>query len=355
MSLPKKKNFESDIDGKPTSLYVLKNSKGITAAITNYGGRVVSLLVPDDKGVLTEVVVGLESLNQYESASQPYFGAIVGRYANRIANAKFLLDGKEYFLARNNGPNSLHGGVKGFQYKVWDVMQSGDQILELTYLSKDMEEGFPGNLDVKVTYTLTDNNELKIDYLATSDKKTAVNLTNHSFFNLNGEGSGPINEHRMIIYADYYTPVNTTLIPTGTVEPVAGTPFDFRKLRSISEGFDENNDQIKKGNGYDHNFVLNGKGDGLHPAATVMGDQTGIVMEVLTTEPGMQFYGGNFMKSDNRTRSGGKDVFRTAFCLETQHFPDSPNQPLFPTTKLEPGETFRSCTVYRFPGLTKKG
>lgn len=350
--LPDKKNFESIIDGKPTSLYFLKNNRGIIAAVSNYGGRVVSLLVPDSKGVLTDVVVGLESVQQYYVASQPYFGAIVGRYANRIANGKFTLEGIEYILAKNNGPNNLHGGVKGFQYRVWDAAQTGDQILELSYLSKDMEEGFPGNLYVKVTYTLTDNNDLKIDYLATTDKKTVINLTNHSFFNLNGQGSGCVNEHRMIIHADYYTPIDASLIPLGTFEPVSGGPFDFRKERLIGVGLDENDQQIQNGNGYDHNFVLNRKGEGLHAAAAVTGDRTGIVMEVLTTQPGMQFYGGNFMQSKDTIRSGGKDDFRTAFCLETQHFPDSPNQPLFPTTVLKPGETFHSSTVYRFPATS---
>jgi aldose 1-epimerase len=343
------KNFETTIDGKRTDLYVLKNNKGMQAAITNYGGRLVSLLVPDNNGKLTDVVVGFDSVQQYQASTEPYFGATIGRYGNRIAKGKFTLDGKEYTLYKNNGPNTLHGGKKGFQYVVWDAKQIDDSILELTYLSKNMEEGYPGNLNVKVTYTLTNNNELKLDYQATTDKKTVVNLTNHAFFNLNGLGSGTINNHLLMINADNFIPVDSTLIPVGKIEPVSNTPFDFRKPTIIGKGLDANNAQIKNGNGYDHTFVLNvDKGAGLNTAATVTGDKTGIVMEVLTQEPGMQFYGGNFMQSKNTIRGGGKDDFRTAFCLETQHFPDSPNQPSFPTTVLEPGEIYKTSSVYRF-------
>jgi aldose 1-epimerase len=250
-------------------------------------------------------------------------------------------------LFTNNGPNTLHGGKKGFQDVVWDAKQLNDQQLELTYLSKDMEEGFPGNLTVKVIYTLTDDNELKIDYQASTDKKTVVNLTNHAFFNLNGEGSGSILDHQLQINADTYTPVDSTLIPTGKIETVEGTPFDFRKPTPIGARINEENVQLKNGKGYDHNFVLN-EGAGQHPAATISGDKSGIIMEVFTQEPGLQFYSGNFMQSKNIFKSGAKDDFRTAFCLETQHFPDSPNQNSFPSTVLDPGQTYRTTSVYKF-------
>jgi aldose 1-epimerase len=344
-----KKNFRTTIDGKPTGLYILKNNNGVQAAITNYGGRLVSLLVPAKNGKLTNVVVGFDNIQQYQTSTEPYFGAIIGRYGNRIANGKFILDGKEYLLYKNNGTNTLHGGKKGFQYVVWDAKRIGNSILELTYLSKNMEEGYPGNLKVKVTYRLTNNNELKIDYQASTDKKTVVNLSNHAFFNLDEQGSGTINKHLLMINADNYTPVNSTLIPVGKIEPVSGTPFDFRKPTLIGKGLDENNAQIKNGKGYDHNFVLNvNEETDLNTAAIVTGERTGIVMEVLTEEPGVQFYGGNFIQSKNTIRGGGKDDFRTAFCLETQHFPDSPNQPSFPGTVLRPGEIYKTSTVFRF-------
>ena len=351
--LPSAAGFQQTIDSKKTDLYVLKNSNGMQAAITNFGGRLVSLLVPDKDGRLTDVVIGFDSVQQYQASTEPYFGATIGRYGNRIAKGKFTLDGKQYSLATNNGSNTLHGGKKGFQYVVWDTKQTGDSVLELTYLSKDMEEGYPGNLQVKVTYTLTNANELKLDYEATTDKKTVVNLTNHAFFNLNGQGSGTINNHVLMINADNYTPVDSTLIPTGKNEPVANTPFDFRLPTTIGKSVDANDIQIKNGKGYDHNFVLNAnKGTGLNTAAIVTGDKTGIVMNVLTQEPGIQFYGGNFMYSKNKMKDGGMDDFRTAFCLETQHFPDSPNQPAFPSTVLEPGKTYKTSSVYRFS--TKK-
>lgn len=351
--LPSPTAFQQTIGDKKTDLYVLKNSNGMQAAITNYGGRLVSLLVPGKDGKLTDVVIGFDSVQQYQKSTEPYFGATIGRYGNRIAKGKFTLDGKQYTLATNNGPNTLHGGTKGFQDVVWDAKQMGDSVLELTYLSKDMEEGFPGNLQVKVIYTLTNDNELKLDYEATTDKKTVVNLTNHAFFNLNGQGSGTINNHLLMLNADGYTPVDSTLIPTGKIEPVANTPFDFRSPTMIGKSVDANNKQIKNGNGYDHNFVLNAnKGSGLNTAAIITGDKTGIEMEVLTQEPGLQFYGGNFMQSKNKMKDGGMDDFRTAFCLETQHFPDSPNQTAFPSTVLEPGKIYKTSSVYRFS--TKK-
>lgn len=344
-----KDSFQQTIDGKRTDLYVLKNKNNAEASFTNYGGRLVSLLVPDKEGKLTDVVVGFSSAEQYKKSTEPYFGATIGRFGNRIAKGKFTLDGKAYTLFTNNGVNTLHGGKKGFQDVVWDARQTDGQTVEFTYLSKDMEEGYPGNLNVKVIYTLTDNNELKMDYEATTDKKTVINLTNHAFFNLNGEGSGQILSHKVQINADRYTPVDSTLIPTGQLEPVEGTPFDFRKPVTIGERIENDNIQLKSGKGYDHNYVLNpGKGEGLNLAATVWGDKSGIMMEVYTQEPGLQFYSGNFMQSKNTFKGGSKDDFRTAFCMETQHFPDSPNQPSFPTTVLKPTDVYKTSSIYKF-------
>lgn len=341
--------FQKEIDGKKTNLYVLKNKNNMQAAFTNYGGRLVSLLVPDSTGKLVDVVVGFDSVESYEKSTEPYFGATIGRYGNRIAKGKFSLDGKQYTLFTNNGQNTLHGGKKGYQYVVWDAAQPNPQTLVLTYLSKDGEEGFPGNLNVKVTYSLTDDNELKMDYEATTDRKTVCNLTNHAFFNLNGEGSGTILDHVLQIYADQYTPVDTTLIPLGKNADVKGTPFDFTSPETIGKRIEENNDQLKAGKGYDHNFVLNGtKALGMTHAATVKGDKTGIVMDIYTQEPGLQFYSGNFMQSKNVFKGGAKDDFRTAIALETQHFPDSPNQPAFPTTVLNPGQTYKTSSIYKF-------
>ncbi|WP_233507289.1 aldose epimerase family protein [Adhaeribacter pallidiroseus] len=336
-------------NGTEVQQYTLTNSKGTQAVFTNYGGRLVSLIVPDKDGKPTDVVVGFKNAAEYEASTEPYFGATIGRVGNRIANGKFTLDGKEYKLFTNNGPNTLHGGKNGFQAVVWNATQPNDHTLELTYLSKDLEENFPGNLNVKVTYALTDNNELKMDYEATTDKKTPVNLTNHAFFNLNGEGSGTILNHIIQINANRYTPVDATLIPTGKIEPVAGTPFDFRKKLAIGTNIEAKNEQLKNGGGFDHNYVLNeNKAQGLNMAARVTGDKSNITMDVLTTEPGLQFYSGNFMQSKNTFKGGAKDDFRTAFCLETQHFPDAPNQPNFPSIMLEPGKTYRTSSVYRF-------
>jgi len=348
--LPARSGFIDTINGKPTDLYILKNSSGTTLAITNYGGRFVSLLVPDKNGRLRDVVVGFKTLEEFINSTEAYFGATIGRVGNRIAKGKFSIDGKEYTLFTNNGPNTLHGGKKGFQAVVWDAQQSNDSTLILSYLSKDGEEGFPGNLDVKVTYALNQRNQVTINYEATTDKKTVVNLTNHAFFNLNGEGSGTINDHLLQINADAYTPVDATLIPTGKIEPVAGTPFDFTKPLTIGARLDTTgNTQLRYGKGYDHNFVLRSTAiGGLHPAATIVGNQSGIVLEVATTEPGLQFYGGNFMQSQNTFKGGSKDDFRTAFCLETQHFPDAPNQPSFQNILLAPGNTYRSSSVYKF-------
>ena len=345
--LPPASAFEKTIDGKQTHLYILKNKHGMEAAITNYGGRVVSLLVPDKTGKLTDVVLGFESVEGFENSKEPYYGATIGRFGNRIAKGKFKLGGKEYTLVTNNGPNTLHGGKPGFQAVVWDAKLIDSATLELSYLAKDMEGGFPGNLKVKVTYTITDDNAMKVSYEATTDKTTVVNLTNHAFFNLNGESSGTILDHLVQIHADNYTPVDSTLIPTGKVEPVAGTPFDFTKATTIGARINTSNQQLKNGNGYDHNFVLN-QHDINTVIATVIGDKSGIKMEIYTEEPAMQFYSGNFMQGKNEMKGGKKDEFRTSFAMETQHYPDSPNQMSFPTTVLNPGQTYRTQSIYKF-------
>lgn len=340
--------FDSTVDGKATGLYFISNSKGVTAALTNYGARMVSLMVPDKKGVPTEVLVGFNNIHDFVSGAERYFGAIVGRYGNRIAKGKFTLDGKSYQLAINNDPNSLHGGPTGVHSRVWDAKLVDKQTIAFTYVSADGEEGYPGTLTSVVTYKLTDDNAVEISFELKSDKNTVINLTNHNYWNLNGEGSGTINNHTLQISAAKYTPVDSTLIPTG-IAPVAGTPFDFTKPVAIGARVNEDNTQLKYGKGYDHNFVLD-KGITATPqlVAVCTGDQSGIVMEVLTTEPGLQFYGGNFMQSKNTIKTGGKDDHRTALCLETQHFPDSPNQPSFPTTVLKAGDTYKSTSIFKF-------
>ena len=341
--------FDATIDGKKTALYTLKNTNGMQLSITNYGGRFVSLLVPDSTGKLTDVVIAMDGVEGFKNSTEAYFGATIGRYGNRIANGRFTLDGKEYTLAQNNGPNTLHGGNKGFQAVVWDAVQPNDSTLELTYTSPDMEEGYPGELKTKVVYSLTGDNAVKMEYTATTNKPTVVNLTNHAFFNLNGAGNGDILGHQLQIFADRYIPVDSTLIPAG-IKPVAGTPFDFTKPTTIGERIEQDNEQLKFGRGYDHCYVLNGtKGEyGTTHAARATGDKTGIVLDVYTQEPGMQLYSGNFMQGKNTLVGGFKDDFRTAFCLETQHYPDSPNQPSFPSTVLKPGETYHTISYYKF-------
>lgn len=345
--LPAKANFTQTVDSKQVSLFYLSNKNNYRAAITNFGARMVGLLVPDRNGRLTDVVIGFVSLKGYLDGDR-YAGAIVGRFGNRIAKGRFSLDGKTYRLDINNGVNSLHGGRTGFHSRVWDAVQPDSQTVVLTYVSKNGEEGYPGKLTAKVTYTLTDDNTLRIDYAVSTDKKTIINLTNHNYWNLNGEGSGTINNHQLLVKAAKYTPVDSTLIPTG-IEAVSGTPFDFTSTHAIGERVNDNHPQLKYGGGYDHNFVLD-KGVTAAPEliATVKGDVSGIIMDILTTEPGLQFYGGNFMQSNNRLKSGAKDDYRTGFCLETQHFPDSPNQPSFPSTILMPGKTYTSSTIHRF-------
>ena len=344
--LPDASAFERVIDGRPTHLYQLKNKNGMQIAVTNYGGYLVSVLVPDKSGKLTSVALGFDNIEGLLKQNN-YYGATIGRYGNRIANGKFSLEGKEYNLFINNGPNSLHGGETTFSHVVWDAKQINGQKVELTYLSKDMEEGYPGNMNVKVTYQLTDDNAILISYEAVTDKTTVVNLTNHTYFNLNGEGSGNILDHAVQISAKNYTPVDATMIPTGKIEPVTGTPFDFTMPETIGKRIEVDNEQLKFGGGYDHNFVLDPH-DIHTPIAKVTGDKSGIVMEVLTEEPGMQFYTGNFMDGSNAIRGGKTDDKHTAFAMETQHFPDSPNQPGFPSTTLRPCDVYQTQTIYKF-------
>jgi len=336
-------------DGQEIGLYTLTNSRGMQVAITNYGATVVSIRVPDQRGKMADVVLGFDSADGY-LGTHPFFGAIVGRYANRIAKGQFTLDGVVYKLALNDGPNTLHGGTKGFDKRVWTAreLSPNHPALELTYLSQDGEEGYPGNLSVKVVYTLMDTNELKIDYTATTDKDTVLNLTNHSYFNLTGEGEGDILKHEMMINADHFTPIDATLIPTGELKKVDGTPFDFRKSTAIGARINESDEQLKFGRGYDHNFVLSRKGDGLELAARVVEPGSGRVLEVLTTQPGVQFYTGNFLDGTVHGKGGKVYGYRSAFCLETQHFPDSPNHPKFPSSELKPGQTYHQITVFKF-------
>lgn len=334
--------FNDTLNGKDIHIYYLKNAS-IEAAITNYGGRLVNLLVPDSAGNKIDVVMGPGNFKDFYE-TKDYFGAIIGRYGNRIANGEFKLDGVAYKLPKNNGPNTLHGGPDGFHNQVWNAVQHNDSTLELSYLSKDGEMGFPGNLNVKVVYTLRSGNEIKIDYEANTDKTTVCNLTNHTYFNLNGGGT--INNHLLQINADEYTPVDSTLIPLGKPAKVKETPFDFLTATAIGDRVNEKNTQLEYGKGYDHNFII--KGNGYRKVANIKGDKTGILMEIFSSEPGLQFYGGNFMQSEKPLKYGMKDDYRTAFCLETQHYPDSPNQPLFPSTTLSPGQTYKTSTLYKF-------
>jgi aldose 1-epimerase len=337
-------------DGEAAQLYRLTNQHGMTVAITNYGGIVTSVWVPDRAGNMADVVLGYDELDDYVAGS-PYFGAIVGRYGNRIANGRFTLDGVEYTLAVNNGPNHLHGGIKGFDKVVWDAepyAESEEVGVRLSYTSAATEEGYPGTLDVFVTYALTNNDELRIEYAAETDQATVINLTHHGYFNLAGHASGDILAHELMLAADRFTPVDESLIPTGELREVAGTPMDFRSPFVIGERIDSDDEQIRFGGGYDHNWVLNGEAGTLRLAARVSEPNSGRVMEVLTTEPGIQFYAGNFLDGSNVGKGGAPYNHRNGFSLETQHFPDSPNRPEFPSTVLRPGERYESTTIYRF-------
>lgn len=338
-------------DGQDVSLYTLTNANGMEAKITNFGGIVQSLKTPDRDGNLADIVLGHDALEGYVG-KHPYFGAIVGRYGNRIAKGRFSLDGKEYTLAVNNGPNALHGGLKGFDKQVWTAapIEETDVVgLKLRYVSPNGEEGYPGTLTVTVTYLLTNENALEIRYEATTDTPTVLNLTNHSYFNLDGAGTGDILDHEVMINADRFTPVDDTLIPTGELRPVEGTPFDFRSPKAIGRDIGADEQQIKFGGGYDHNFVLKkDTQDALTLAARVHAPASGRLMDVYTEEPGMQFYTGNFLDSTDVGKGGNTYAYRNGFCMETQHYPDSPNQPDFPSAVLRPGEKYETTTIYKF-------
>ena len=337
--------------GDSVVIYTLTNANGVEMRVMTYGGIITSLKVPDRAGAIGDIVLGQDSLAGY-LREHPYFGAIVGRYANRIAEGRFTLNGQQYQLAVNNGVNALHGGVRGFDKVVWSgepFERAGERGVILRYTSPDGEEGYPGTLQAKVTYTLTDSNKILIDYEATTDKATPVNLTQHSYFNL--RGSGDILDHQLTLGAAQYTPVDTTLIPTGEIAAVEGTPFDFRAPQRVGERINEPNEQIRRGLGYDHNFVLTRSDTGLAFAARLADSTSGRTLEIHTTEPGIQFYSGNFLDGTITGKRGAVYAHRNGLCLETQHYPDSPNQPSFPSTILEPGSTYRSRTVWTF-GVT---
>jgi aldose 1-epimerase len=341
------KNFDKVINGKKVSLFTLKNDRGTITQITNYGGKVVSLWVADKNGTMDDIVMGYDNIDGYLTAKEKYFGALIGRYGNRIGNGKFLLESKEYILATNNGANHLHGGDKGYDAVVWDAKLLNEQTLELKYLSKHLEEGYPGNLTIKVLYQLTNDNELKIEYWATTDQTTVVNMTHHSFFNLKGTGKGDINNHLLQINAAQYTPVDKGLIPTGVIAPVANTSFDFQQLTAIGKRINDDVEQLKFGLGYDHNWVLNKNKEGLNYAAKIIEPTSGRSLEIYTNEPGLQFYGGNFLDGTIIGKRGITYKHREAFCLETQHFPDSPNKEDFPSTILKPEEEYYSICIYK--------
>jgi aldose 1-epimerase len=335
-------------DGTQVTLFTLRNRNGAEARISNYGGLVISLKVPDRNGHMDDVVLGYDTLDGYLKET-PYFGALIGRYGNRIAKGKFTLDGKEYTLATNNGPNALHGGLKGFDKVVWEPMalsSSEGPALELQYVSKDGEEGYPGTLKAKAIYTLTDDNALRIEFAASTDKDTVVNLTHHSYFNLAGKGD--ILNHEVMIRASRFTPVDSTLIPTGELRPVDGTPFDFRKPTAIGARINQADEQLKFGGGYDHNWVVDKTMGKLELMARVYEPTSGRVMEVLSTEPGLQFYSGNFLDGKITGKGGWVYQHRAAFCMEPQHYPDSPNHPNFPSVVLKPGQHYFNTIIYKF-------
>ena len=342
-------DFQKVVDGKETSLCVLTNKSGSELTILNYGAKIVSLSVPDKNGNLTDVVTGHSSIEDYLSSEEPYFGAICGRYGNRIAKGRFTIDYVLYDkLAINNGPNSLHGGIKGFNSIVWDMKQIDNQTVELKYSSADGEEGYPGQLETTLTYRLTDDNEVVISYKAVTDKATVLNLTNHSYFNLSGAGDSYIGDHQLQINADYYLPTDDTAIPYGPKEKVEDTPMDFRTLKEVGERINEDFEQLIFGKGYDHTYILNKEDNELSFCARCISRKTGIVMDTFTTEPGVQLYTGNWMTGNLEGKNGQRYPMRAALCLETQHFPDSPNKPEYPSTLLRPGEVFESQTVYKF-------
>ena len=341
---------EEDFDS--IRLFTLKNSAGMTVKVTNYGAIITSIVVPDRNQQMADVALGYNRVEDYINAvDKPYFGAIVGRYGNRISKGQFTLDGQTYTLATNNGENHLHGGIIGFDKVVWDAEYAPSKnIVKLSYLSKDKEEGYPGNLNVSVTYTLTETNSLVVDYQATTDKSTPVNLTQHTYFNLKGEGNGNILDHELMLNAKRYTPVDKGLIPTGETPEVAGTPFDFTTAKAIGRDIGQEHEQLEFGLGFDHNWIIDNPEDETDPvlAARVYEPTTGRMLEIHTTEPGIQFYCGNFLDGRLKGKSGKPYVHRGGFCLETQHYPDSPNQSNFPSTILEPGKMYESQTVFKF-------
>jgi aldose 1-epimerase len=344
--------FKGTYKGKPTALYTLKNKNGLVAQITNFGCKIVSIYVPDRNGNFMDIVLGYDNIADYIKGN-PYFGAICGRYANRIANGNFIIDGKSYQLPINNGLNSLHGGPEGFNDQVFDakgvVKTKNGESVEMFYLSKDGEMGYPGNLNVKIAYTLSDTNELTLDFEAKTDKATHVNICGHSYFNLSGEGHGDILGHELSINADKFTPVSDALIPTGELRPVTGTPMDFIKPKPVGRNINDKYDQLDYGKGYDHNWVLNkNKAGELSLAATCYEPKSGRLMEVLTTQPGVQLYTANWLDGSDKGKGGKAYLMRSALCLETQNFPDSPNKPVFPSTLLKPGEAYKHACVYKF-------
>lgn len=346
-------DFQTTINSEQTNLFVLENKQGMKVAITNYGARIVAILAPDRKGHFENIVLGYNSLSGYLEKPNYYFGAMIGRYANRIADGKFTLSGKQYAIPTNDGPNALHGGPKGFDSQVWDAKKLNKHNLLLTYVSEDGEMGFPGRLKIQVLYTLRANNSLRIQYTAVTNEVTVVNFTNHSYFNLSGPGSGKITDAVLMINADQYTPIDSSMIPTGQLKPVKGTPFDFTQPTPIGQRINKGNRQLTFAGGYDHNWVLNKPKAGmLTQAARVYDPESGRQITVYTTEPGIQIYTGNFLDG-NTSGIGGTYNYRSAFTLETQHFPDTPNQSNFPSTLLKPGEIYRSITIFKF-GIHKK-
>lgn len=348
-ALPDAAAFDTEVDGRPVALYTLANDTGFTVQITNYGARVVSILAPDRNGRRADVAVGCESIDRYlNEADARFSGPVVGRFANRIARGRFALDGAEYRLPQNDNGNSLHGGTKGLDSRVWNVEEADDRHVVLSYVSPDGEEGYPGELTLRATYTVTDDNALRIDYRATTDRTTVVNLSNHTLFNLGGEGSGPVLGHELWIDASATTPVDSVLIPTGAIAPVDGTPFDFRTPTPIGARIDTDDEQLRNGLGYDHNWVLNDFSGEVRLVASLYDPASGRKMEILTDQPGLQFYSGNFFNESSRGKFDRTIGYRGAVALETQNFPDAPNHPSFPSSVLRPGETYTQTCIYRF-------
>jgi len=345
-----KEFFGKTSDGTDVSQYTLKNSNGMHVSVINYGGIITSWKAKDRDGNYKDIVLGFNDLSEYESSS-PYFGALIGRYGNRIKEGKFNLDGVEYTLAVNNGENHLHGGLKGFDKVIWDIEEDVNESsasLVLSYLSNDMEEGYPGNLDVKVTYTLSNNDELKVRYEAETDRSTVINLTQHTYFNLSADLSRHILDHQITIYADSFLPTDSTLIPTGELKDVEGTPFDFRELKRVGDDINESDRQLTFGNGYDHCWVLNNQDEGIRFVASAYDPLSGRLLEIFSDQPGLQFYTGNFLDGTIKSKNDGIYDFRSGFCLETQHYPNSPNEKSFPSVILNPGEKYDTETIFRF-------